>query len=586
MGRPGPSPAAYRLLLTLLPEDFRRRWGPDMEDVFALRLREAGSSPVRRLWVWARAVADVAAHAMAEWRSRLSGAPRPPRSWAQDLRYGVTSVLRARGFFAGAALTLALGIAAATATFAVVHAVLLQDLPYPEADRLVVLWPETNGNKSMVGLAEEGMVSVEVASGVSGWALTLNGVGEPAQIQATAVSNAHFDVMGVLPALGRGFQEGDDLPGAAGVVVLAHGFWVSAFGSDPSVIGRVVDMSGAEYDRRTVIGVMPPGYRPFIRGTDVWIPLEGDPSTPLEEDRTWYVNHRLARLRVGATLEQANREIGPHAERIRERLPGVFAEDDPRRATVQPLGAFVAGDTGPVIWVAMGAVSLVLLIACGNVTNLLLARGDAQERAHSIRVALGASRARVARMLMAQNAVIAGAGGLAGAFLARGFLEALIRLAPPDFPRLDEIGFGGPVLAYATVATAVTLAVAGVWPAVRASRAGGTAVLGGGARGSAGVGPGRLSRGLVAAQIALALMVAVGSGLMLRSLTRLASEEVGLDAGQTLTFNPTPPGGRYPTRADFQLYYDQVTERLAALPGVTSVGAIHLLPGTWGNWSF
>lgn len=585
MGRERKSAAGYRVLLKLLPEDFRSRWGPDMVDVFQHRLDEAGQSPVRRAWVWARGFADVVTQALVE-RSRSLRLASTPRGLGQDLRYGLRGLVRSPGFAVSAALTLALGIGAATATFAVLHGVLLSPLPYPESDRLVLLWPEANGNVAMVDLAREELATVEAVSGLSSWALTLNGVGEPVEIDATMASPTHFEVMGVPPVRGRGFVEGDALPGSEGVVVLSHRFWASAFGADPDVLGRVVEMSGADYDRRTIVGIMPPGYRPFHRDTDVWIPLQGDPAVSLEADQSWYVNERVARLRPGATLAEANREIRPHAEGIRARLPQIFEEQDSRVASVQLLKDYVAGDMGPVLWVTMAAVSLVLLIACGNVANLLLARGEAQARSHSVRVALGASRARVVRMLLAESALLASVGGTLGALFAWSLTGLLARLAPESFPRLDEIGVDGPVLAYGVLLSGAAVVLAGLWPALRAGRPEATGGLGGGGRGTAAAGLGRLGRGLVSLQVALALMVAVGSGLMLRSLDRLLTEEVGMDGEQVLTFKPSPPQARYGTRADFERYYDQVLERVAAVPGVTGVGAIHLLPGTGGNWSF
>ena len=556
-----------------------------MAEVFQHRLEEAGRSRARRGWVWARGLADVLTQSVTE-RGRTWASLSRSRGLGQDFRYGVRALSRSPGFASSAVITLALGIGAATATFAVLHAVLLSPLPYPESDRLVVLWPETNGNVAMVDLAREELETVGEVSGISSWALTLSGVGEPLEIDATVASASHFDVMGVSPVMGRGFLDGDALPGSEGVVVLSHEFWSSAFGADPAVLGRVVEMSGADYDRRTVIGVMPPGYRPFFRDSDVWIPLQGDPSVALEADRSWYVNQRIARLAPDATLAGANQEIRPYAERIRARLPRVFDEETTRIASVQPLREYVAGDTGPVLWVTMAAVSLVLLIACGNVANLLLARGQTQVRAHSVRIALGASRVRVVRMLVAESALLAAGAGVLGALLAVALTGAVAAAAPENFPRVAEIGVDGPVLAYALFATAVTVVLAGLWPAVRTGGVEATAGLGGGGRGTAAAGSGRLGRGLVSLQVALALTVAVGSGLMLRSLDRLMSEEVGMDGRQVLTFKPSPSEARYGTRADFQRYYTQVLERVGSLPGVTDVGAIHLLPGTGGNWSF
>jgi putative ABC transport system permease protein len=306
----------------------------------------------------------------------------------------------------------------------------------------------------------------------------------------------------------------------------------------------------------------------------------------LVADDSWYVNQRVARLAPGATVARANAEVKEHARRMQERLPTIFDDEEVATATVQPLHDFVAGGTGSVLWVAFGAVSLVLVMACANVANLLLARGEARGRDLAVRAALGAGRRRVAFPLLAESGLLSVSGGALGVALAYGLVSAAVRLAPEDFPRIAEVGVSRAVLVFALAATVLTTVVAGLVPALRASRVDATASLGSSVRGTGRRVASPVSAALVGIQVALAVVVAVGSGLMLRSLGALLAVDAGLVGEGVLTFRPNPPGGRYPDGEAFLEYYDRVTERVAAVPGVESVGAIHLLPGTENNWSF
>jgi len=561
-----------------------------MEDVLAYRLGRAGTR-LGRAWVWLRALADIATHAALE-RVRPHGSRNDERegsgmgTMGQDLRHALRGLGKSPLFTAMAVLTMALGIGASTATFSVVSTVLFKDLPYQEPDRLVAIWPGTNFNNAMVREALATSPALERASGISGWTLTLVGVGDPVEVRANRVSPDHFRVLGVQPALGRGFDDDEGVPGRSDVVVLSHAFWVRAFGADPSVLGRSIPLSGADDNSHNVIGVMPPDFRPVVGNPDVWIPMAPAAGASLEEDESWYVNHRVARLAPGATLAQADDQIRAFARLARERIPDILDEDDVAEAGVQPLGEYVARDMGPVLWVTLGAVSLVLLIACANVANLLLARGESKRAELAVRVALGAGRGRVVRMLLGESGSLALAGGAGGVLMSLGLVRMVVALAPADFPRIDEVGVGGSALLYAVVVTLASIAFAGLVPALRASGVDATASLGGAARGTSRRRGSRLTQTLVAAEVALAVVVTVGSGLMLRSLGRLVSVDEGIDTEGVVVFRTSPPDGRYPDGEAFQAYYRDVLDRVAALPGVRSVGAIHLLPGTQDNWSF
>ena len=582
----------YRALLRLLPEALRSRWGDEMEQVFLLRLGEARSR-WGRAWVWTRAVADVTLvgarerwHETApEWggEGMLSGSID---RWMQDVRHAARTLRRSPGLTGLVVGTLALGIGASTATFSVVNGVMLEPLPYEEADRLVVVWPEQNFNASMVRELQAAAPALSSVTGISGWDFTLTGAGEPLQVSGARVSADHFRVLGVRPAFGRDFLPEEGRPGSDAVVVLSHGLWVRAFGADPSVIGRTIDLATNDSPRRTVIGVLPPDFRPLQRETEAYVPLVLSPSTDVVSDSTWYVNDRVARLAPGATVEQASEQVRAFAAEMRALMDQAIRQEEVELAGVRPLHAHLAGTVGPVLWVALGAVSLVLLIACANVANILLARGEARRADLAVRSALGAGRERVVRLLLAESALLGLVGGTLGIALSLALVRTAVRLAPTDFPRLAEIGVDGAVLAYGLAATATSTLLAGLMPAVRVGRAGASPSLAGSARSASARRTTRLSTALVAAQVALAMVVVVGSGLMLRSLHSLTSEDVGLEGEGVLALRPNPPEGRYQGGRAFHEYYEQVLERVRALPAVESASAIHLLPGTLQNWSF
>jgi predicted permease len=574
----------YRFLLRLLPEDMRRRFGHDMVDVLRQRLSQA-TSRAARLPIWAGATVDLLVHAV---QLRFGdGAPSSASSsLGEDVRHALAGLRAAPGVTLASVLTLGLGVGASTAVFSVADTVLLDRPPVAEPEQLVFVWPEVNANKAMALLAEAEMASLEDVSGLSSWALTLTGVGEPRDVAGLMVSTDYFDLLGVRPVLGRGFRDGEDLPGAAGVVVLSHGFWVDTFGADPDVIGRVIDLGGAEYDRREIVGVMPAGIEGIWRDTDVWVPLEGDPALGLEADNTWYVNERIARLAPGATLEQAGAEVREYAARVQRAIPRTFSTDQVERATVRTMAEYLTADVRTPILVTLGAVLLVLFIGCFNVANLMLARGDRRHRDLAVRAALGAGRGRIARMLLAESVGIGLAGGIVGVALSALLVAALPRFAPPDFRGLDGVSVDGPVLAFALLATLLATLIAGLIPALRASGVRALSLLGGSSRGIAGSGAGRVTSALVGGQVALAVVVTLGSGLTLRSLARLMAVDPGLDGAGVVAFKANPRGAGDEDREAFMAYFRDVSERIAALPGVESVGGIHLLPGTTDNWSF
>ena len=582
------APRIYRLLLRLLPRALGERFGADMSAVFAHRLHGARSA-TERAKIWTLGIADILLHAL------LDRVPRtlPPGKRGGDgsfletlnLRWAFRSLLRSRSHSLIAILTLTLGIGSATATFSLVDTILLKGMPFRDPDRLVVLWPETVFNTAMISEVLEGVPALESATGVSSWTLTLTGLGDPVELNANRVSPSHFRVLGVSPALGRGFEPADGLPGAPGVVVLSHGFWMGALGGDPEVLGGEISMAGAETDTRTVVGVMPPNFKPPFGSPSVWVPLTHDPSVRAEQDRTWYVNQRIARLVPGATAEQAQAQLRRYAVELKTRLP-LLPEEQVAGATVRPLRTYVTRTVGPVLWVTLGAVCLVLLIACVNVANLVLARGESRERSLAVRVALGAGRGRVTTMLLAEGALLSLLGGGLGVALSFGLVHAVVGLAPAGFPRVDEVGVNGVALLFALGVTAVTTVASGLAPAIRLGRVDAMAALGRAGRSASSRRVPRLSLVLVGVEIGLAVVVTVGSTLMLRSLERLTSVDVGLDGQGVLVVRTAPPTSRYFDPAVSIAYNQEILERVAALPGIEQAAGISLLPGTRANSSY
>jgi predicted permease len=504
-----------------------------------------------------------------------------------DVRYAARGLLGTPVFTVVAVLTLALGVGANSAVFTVVESVLLRPLPYRQPDRLVAVWPEANFNAAMVKRIEADVPALEDVSGIAGWEFTLVGEGDPEKLAGAAVSADHFDVLGVDAAVGRTFLAEEGQPDRAGVVVLSHDLWVRRFGGDPATVGRTVRLGGHDFDSRTVVGVLPDGYRP-VEGSrvDVWVPLHGDSARSAGEDNSWYVTWRVGRLAPGATVEQATTQLRAAARRLQPEVSYNVQEEDVRTASVAPLRQARVSDLGPTLWILLGAVGLVLLVACANVSNLMLARGEARRRDLAVRQALGAGGGRLAGQLLVESLLLGLVGGGLGMVLAERGTALLVWLAPENFPRADEIAVDGSVLLFTLAVSLLATVLSGLAPALRAARRDPADALRGAGRGATGARAApALSRWLVSAQIATAVLLVTGSGLMLRSLVALQDVDPGFEAQDVLVYRLSPPDGRFAEGPDYVEYYRRVMERLEAVPGVVSVSAIHLLPLTWSNWA-
>jgi putative ABC transport system permease protein len=497
----------------------------------------------------------------------------------QDVRYAFRTLVRSPGFTAVVVLTLALGIGANTAIFSVVNAVLLKPLPYPHADHLVSLDTKVPGQgKDIYGRAMSYPDMQQVQgltkdfAGVAAYTFTsynYAGLGQARELAATVVSPNLFDVLGVTPALGRGFT-GAELHER--LAVLSYGMWTTAFGGDQSIVGRVIDLDGKSF---TVVGVMPRGFAFPNDNTQLWVPLgEALRANPrLEFNRHLYAFESVARLTAGATLAQARADIGLAAQRIESGM--VFRVD--------PLSVEGVDNVRSALLVLFGAVGLVLLIACANAAGLYVARATGRRKEIAVRRALGADRARLVRQLLTESVVVALIAGAAGVLLSRWGLDAVLAVWP-RVPRVNEIGLDPWVLAFALVVSLVTGLAFGLLPALRAAAPGVEEVL----RDEGGATTGsrrrhRTQRGLVVAEIALALVLLVGSGLLIKTFVRLTSVDPGYDTHDVLAARIRLTPSRYADPAAQAQFFQNLTDLLAHNPGVAEVSVSRwTLPLTGG----
>jgi putative ABC transport system permease protein len=511
---------------------------------------------------------------------------------AQDLRYGLRMLARSPGLTVTAALALALGIGANTAIFSVVDAVLLRPLPYDDPDRLVMVWnryPKMNLQRAAVSgpdfveRRDENHVFEQVAAFIDG-NLNLTSAGEPERLRAVRASASLFPLLGVRPALGRTFLTEEDRPGSSQVAVVSHGLWTRRFGSDPRLVGRPLTLNGTPH---TVVGILSAGDSFPDPSVDVWVPIaltaeQVDPSRRGNE----YIG-MIARLKSGVTLEQAQADMDLITRRALSQAPQVakdFFESNGWGAFLSPLREEVVGGARPALLALLGAVGCVLLIACANVSNLLLARATSRKREIAIRTALGAGRTRLVRQLLTESLLLAVLGGGLGLLLAVWGVDLLAALRPENLPRVEEIGLDLRVLTFTGLLSLAAGIVFGLAPALHASRPDlNESLKEGGRASSAGPGHSRLRGLLVVSQIALALVLLVGAGLMIRSFWLLQRVDPGFRPEGLLTMNISLSTSKYPKPEQRVAFFQQLRQRLAALPGVEAVAATSLLPLAGGT---
>ena len=520
------------------------------------------------------------------------------RTLLQDVRYGFRMLMKRPGFTVVAVLALALGIGACTAIFSVVNAVLLRPLAFNEPERLVMVWgsapklgfdtlPPTAGES--IDWREQNKVFDHVAAFKS-WAWTMTGSNGPEQIWGARVNASLFPALGVKPLLGRTFLPEEDKPGSQRVVIIGHGLWQRSFGSDPSIIGRNISLSGQTY---TVVGVMPQGFR-FPGGENMLAGLQFSPKTEMWEplaltdkeisERGTHNLAVIARLKPGATLPQAQVEMGNIAKHLESQYPRTSKGIGVK---LVPLHEQVVGDVRPALLILLGTVGFVLLIACANVANLLLARAASRTREIAIRTALGASRLRVLRQLLTESVLLALCGGFCGLLLALWGIDALSAFVPENIPRAGEIGVDGRMLAFTLVISLLTGVIFGLAPALQASKSDVNESLKEGARGaSTGLRRNRFRSLLVVAEVALALMLLVGAGLLIRSFMRLQQVNPGLDPRDVVTMGIVLPfiaPSNYEKPEQQAAFFDRLLERTATLPGVQAAAIVSGLPLSGAN---
>jgi len=511
----------------------------------------------------------------------------------QDVRYGLRRLRAAPAFAATVVLTLALGIGANTAIFSVVNALLLRALPYADPGRLVTiehLYPALDGMQAPVSAAGFAQYRDDTRSFAgmaveSGWGPNLTGTGDPERLVGARVSGQFFPTLGVAPLLGRTLRPDEDRPGENHVVVLSHGLWLRLFGGEPSAVGRTMQLNGEAYE---IVGVMPPTFRDFWnRRAELWTPLALPPDRYTDGQWTNEWLSLVARLKPGVSEEQARAEMRAHAEGMKQREPDEFPPD--WSLVVTSLNAKSSGESRPALLVLLGAVGFVLLIACANVANLLLARGASRLREVAVRSALGASGRALVRQLLVESLILALVGGLAGLVLGAVGVRALVAWNPADLPWASDIRVDGVVLAFTAGVALLTGTLFGLVPALQTSRSDLQSVIKEGSRGMAAERGGQtLRRSLVVAEVALALVLLAGSGLLLKSFTRLQSVDPGFRPERLLTFTVALPVAKYPNDTARIAFFDRLLPRLAALPGVEAAGGTSVLPfgGGWSTGSF
>ncbi|MFZ3343168.1 MAG: ABC transporter permease [Terriglobales bacterium] len=506
----------------------------------------------------------------------------------QDIRYALRQLAKNPGFTTVAAIALALGIGSTTSIFSVVDQVLLHPLPYPDSDRLVKVSQTFEGVQTddaspanYLDWAAQNHVFSEMAAS-RGWQGSMTAGDRPERVRGTMATPSFFPLIGVNPILGRTLVASDAAPGNDHVVVLGYGLWQRDFASDHAIVGRDIRLNGEQY---AVVGVMPPNFSPDEYG-ELWLPSPwGVPTHPLVPDtdpRQFRDRNYLdvwARVKPEVTMQQAHAELDTIGRRLEKQYPN---SNDKIGVSFTPLHEYVVGDIRPVLLVLLAAVAVVLLIACANLANLLLARATVRAREISIRTTMGASRRRLLRQLLTESILLALLGGVLGILLAIVAVPSLLALSPPDIRQFREIGINGEVLAFSFLVSVICGIVFGLIPALQASRSNPNQFLKEGERGST-AGRSRTRSVLVIAEVGLSLVLLVGAGLLVKSFSRLMNVNPGFDPNHLLTFNLGLPSST--DAAHQSAFYRQVEQGLQALPGVQSVGAVSRLPLAGGNSS-
>ncbi len=501
----------------------------------------------------------------------------------QDIKFGARMLRRNPGFTTVAVLTLALGIGANTAIFSIVNTVLLKPLPFEEPDRLVYVW-ESNPSRGWPRFSvsppnfmdwREQNLSFENLAAYNRGTRVLTGSGDAERVPSASVSSGFFQTMRTPMEMGRGFEPREEVTGSHLVTVLSYGFWQDRMGGSEDALGKTLVLNGEPH---TVIGVASKTFA-FPSGVRLWVPLAFDPANPPGRGAHYLVV--VGRLKAGTQLSQAQSEM--------ESIAAGLAEAYPNHAgwTVRlvDMKENVVERVRPALLVLLGAVGFVLLIACVNVANLLLARGASREKEIALRLALGAGRGRLVRQLLSESVVLSAAGGAAGTLLGFWLLKTLMALAPSGLPRASEIGIDSRVLLFTLGLSLLTGLLFGLAPALAGTKPNLIKELKVGGGGYSGTSRHRLQNLLVLSEVALSLVLLIGGGLLARSLFGLLQTDPGLDPTNVLTLRISPPRAAYPGDPEERTFYTQLLERVRALPGVEEAGVIHVLPLGGSDWT-
>jgi putative ABC transport system permease protein len=579
----------YRWLLRLSPSSLRRDYGSAMEEMFARRMAEAREASMsRQAYVCCREMVGLLALALSErfgaatrmrrHRQRARSGPKAGMMdvTVQEIRQAARRLIRTPLFTATAALTLALAIAANASLFTVVHRVVLNPLPYPESQRLIALdygIPSRNipsGMNSMAWqlyfqLADQAH-TLEAVAAYNSSPMTLTGQGEPQQILVTHATPSLALVLGVSPAVGRWFTDAEGATGAPSVAVLSHGLWARRFGSDRSIVGESITLDGEVTE---VIGVMPTAFSFPDARSEVWTAAQ---STRAMASFLFNLTG-LARLREGVTVETARAEITTLIQDLSRRVPNQRG----LASTAVPLQDAIVGRIASTLWILLASAGLVLLVACANVANLFLVRSETRQREVAIRRALGAGRRNIARYFFSESVLLAAIGGVMGVALAWGGVQLLVAFGPATLPRLNEVRIDGIVLAFSLALSLISAAAFGIIPFLRLAPVA-TTLQEHGRGQTATRGSHRARQLLMGGQVALALILLIASGLMVRSFQKLRAIDPGFDPSSTLTFTMVLPQVKYPSRQAATDLHLRILDRLSAIPAVTAASSSSCLP--------
>jgi predicted permease len=579
----------YRWLVRLCPEALRREYGAAMEETMTSRLaaaRAVGRSRAARV-LWRESAGLLRLAITERWgrparmrrsRQRLHAPPKAGimDTIAQELRHAARRLVRTPVFTAAAATTLALAIAANAAIFTLVYRVVINPLPYADSQRLLFLdygIPSRNVPSGVPVMSwqlyhqiADNARTLDSVAAYTGTFATLTGSGTPERVAIVRATPSLMSVLRAAPALGRWFTEAEGVPGAPAVAVLTHGFWVRRFGADPAIVGRTILLSGAP---TAVVGVMPASFRFPQSPMDLWMPAQ---STRASASFLFEVQG-VARLRDDATVASARTEITS----LIEQLARVAPNQTGIVSTALPLNDAVVGNIAGALWILLAAVGIVLLVACANIANLFLVRSESRQREVAVRRALGAGTARLARYFLTESVLLGVIGGLLGLALAWGGIRLLVAFGPANLPRLGEVRIDAVVVLF-TAALSVLAAIAfGAIPLLRLAPI--TVTLHDTGRGQTATrGQHRARHVLMTAQVALALVLLVASGLMVRSVQQLRNKDLGFNPSSTLSFGVGLPRLVYQTRERALATHRAILDRLNALPGVISASATSCLP--------